>query len=101
VISRRTLFALLLTLLLALSIRLWALEQRDDCDRLGRAPNTTMMVESGTRTITVPCTWPFWALRQSIKVQILLLLNLVLGLVFVISVVTDWGRYRARRSRFY
>ncbi len=37
-ISRRTVFALLLTLLLAVGIRIWAMGVRDDCDRLGPAP---------------------------------------------------------------
>ena len=97
-ISRRTIFALLLTLLLAVSIRIWAVSVRDDCDRLGpgsRANPTSVLVESGTRTITVPCT--YWVPRQSMKVQALLLFNAVLGVVFVVSVFTDWARYRARR----
>ena len=97
-ISRRTIYSLLLTLLLALSIRLWAANQRDDCDRAGPAnpatPNS-VLVESGTRTITVPCT--YWVPRQSTRVQIMLLFNIVLGVVFLVSVITDWSRYRARR----
>ena len=98
VISRRTLYTLLLTLLLAASVRLWAACQRDDCDRLGpgtRGTPSSVLVESGTRTITVPCT--YWVPRQPVRVQLLVLLNLVLGLVFVVSVGTDWARARARR----
>lgn len=94
-ISRRTIYSLLLTLLLALGIRLWALGQRDDCDRLAPNPNAQVMVQSGTRTITVPCT--YWVPRQPVQVQALLLLNLVLGVVFFISAGADWARYRARR----
>ncbi len=53
------------------------------------------MVESGTRTIIVPCN--YWVPRQSMRVQTLLLFNVVLGVVFVVSVFTDWARYHHRR----
>ena len=97
-ISRRTIYVLLLTLLLAAGIRIWAMGVRDDCDRLGpgtRDAPSTVMVESGSRTIVVPCN--YWVPRQSMKVQALLLFNVVLGVVFVVSFLTDWARYRARR----
>ncbi len=97
-ISRRTIYSLLLTLLLAIGIRVWALSVRDDCDRAGPSnpatPNT-VAVESGTRTIDVPCT--YWVPRQPTRVQILLLVNVALGVVFIVSAATDWTRYRARR----
>ena len=97
-ISRRTIYSLLLALLLALGIRLWAIGVRDDCDRAGPsnpASPKSVIVESGTRTIAVPCT--YWVPRQSMQVQALLLFNLALGIVFLVSVGTDWARYRARR----
>ena len=99
-ISRRTIFSLILTLLLAVSIRLWAVSVRDDCDRFGKgtpANPTSVIVESGTRTIDVPCT--YWVPRQSVRVQALLLFNIALGVVFLVSVAGDWSRWRERRRQ--
>ncbi len=97
-ISRRTIFSLLLTLLLAAGIRLWAANTRDDCDRQGKgspATPTTVLVDSGTRSIVVPCT--YWIPRQSPRIQALLLFNAVLALVFLLSAADDWSRTRSRR----
>lgn len=96
-ISRRTIYTLLLTLLLVLGLRLWAVNKRDDCDRLNGVPNAEVMVQSGTRTITVPCNYRYWALRQPLWVNLLALFGGVLGVVFIISVINDWARLRARR----
>ncbi len=99
-ISRRTIFSLLLTLLLAVGIRIWAANAYDPCDHLGPSPRgvpKSVYVESGTRTIAVPCT--YWIPRQSMRVQALLLFNAVLVLVFLISTGNDWARHRAIRRK--
>ncbi len=99
-ISKQTIFALLLTLLLAGGMYAWRVEHFDACDRFGAEKSGTpmaVMVQSGTRTITVPCT--IWVMRQPLWMQGLCALLTVLGVIFVLSVWSDWSRAADRRRR--
>lgn len=99
-ISRRTMVTVLLALLLGLGIRVWAAGVRDDCDRMGpgtRGQPASVKVESGTRSIDVPCARWAWGLRQTRTVQALALLDGVLGLMVVVFALGDWSRWRERR----
>lgn len=100
-ISRVTLFSLLLSLLLGVGIRRWTLLHPDNCDRY-LAGNTklppTEYVVSGTRQIAVPCTQ--WLVRQPEPVQILCLLDLLLGATFVVNAAGDTQKLlRAHAAR--
>jgi hypothetical protein len=101
VISRRTIFSLLLALLILGGLRLWALGHVDDCSRpvnhLGQMPES-VMVESGDRMVEMPCAW--WFPRQPLAVQMVALLGAALGLVFGLSAVGDWIRTREARRRW-
>jgi len=99
VISRVTLFSLLLGLMLASGIRLWNDGHRDDCTRSmaedGSMPASEYVV-SGTRQIEVPC--DDWIMRQPLHVQVACLLDLALGMVFVLNAASDLrGGLEARR----
>ena len=98
-ISRRTIFSLLLALLILCGLRLWVINHRDDCDRaanhMGQMP-ASVMVESGDRLVEMPCN--VWIPRQPMGVQLACLLDLTVGVVFLLSVCDDWVRTRARRQ---
>ena len=88
-ISRQTIVTLLLALLLGFGLKFWALGQRDDCDDYltgDKSAPASQMVESGSRSVEVPC--DAWIPRQSLWVQILCLLELVVIIVFAISFTT-------------
>jgi hypothetical protein len=99
VISRVTLFSFLLTLLLAAGIWRWDVGHRDDCAAYLAGDKTapaTEYVVSGTRTIVVPC--DIWLPRQPEKVQMLCLLDFVLGVVFLLNALQDArGWFETRR----
>jgi len=97
-ISRKTIFSLVLALLIFLGIRTWTIGHRDDCDRLGlnNAKPATVNVESGTRTVEMPCN--LWLPRQPVWVQGVCLLDGAVGAVFVLSLWGDWVRWRRRRA---
>jgi hypothetical protein len=95
-----TLFSLLLGLMLALGLRLWSDGQRDACspylegNKLAQAGE---YVTSGTRLIDVPCN--DWLMRQPMRVQLLCLVDLGLGIVFVLNAIgdlRDWLEVRRR-----
>jgi hypothetical protein len=90
VISRVTLFSLLLGLMLATGIRLWSDTQKDDCSRYlagdKTAPRSEWVV-TGTRTIEVSCN--DWTMRQPLRIQVLCLLDVVVFLVFVTNAMAD------------
>ncbi len=89
-ISRQTIFSLLVALLLGGGMYAWTLEHRDDCARyLGgdKTVPSSEQVESGTRTIVVPCN--VWIPRQSLAMQTLALAELCVFVVFVLSAWTD------------
>jgi len=99
-ISRVTLFSLLLGLLLAAGIRLWCDGQRDDCSNYlagAKSAQRSEWVVSGTRMIEVPCNE--WFMRQSMRVQVLCLLDLVLAVMFVLNALTDLRDWLAKRRR--
>lgn len=89
-VSRVTLFSLLLGLMLATGIWLWSGTQKDDCWRFlagdKTAPKSEWVV-SGTRIIEVPCS--DWAMRQPLRVQVLCLLDIVVFIVFVTNALAD------------
>jgi hypothetical protein len=99
-ISRVTLFSLLLGLMLATGIWMWTGAHPDNCARLA-APDGTMpaseWVVSGTRQIEVRCS--DWSMRQPLTVQILCLLDLLLAVVFVLNALLDLQGWFAMRRR--
>ena len=97
-ISRQTIFALLLALLVAGGLRLWVLEHRDDCDRLDpqtRRTPTMVVVQTGSRQALMPCN--VWLPRQPLGLQIGCVADAALFVVFLVSVWSD--RVRRRRAR--
>ena len=99
-ISRVTLFSLLLGLLLGTGIWMWDAGHPDDCVR-SALPDGTMpkseWVMSGTRQMEVPCS--DWTMRQPLAIQILCLLDLLLAVVFVLNVLLDLQGWSAMRRR--
>ena len=99
-ISRVTIFSLLLGLMLASGIWLWNDGHPDECSRsmaaTGNMPASEYVI-SGTRQIVVPCN--DWIMRQPLQVQILCLLNLVLAVVFVLNSLADVRGWLATRRR--
>ncbi len=97
-ISRRTIFSLLLTLLLALGLGVWAMGQWDECDALlahgERRPS--VYVESGTRTVEMPC--DVWLPRQPTWFQMMCVVDLAFAGVFGVSACGDWVRWREQRK---
>jgi hypothetical protein len=99
-ISRVTIFSLLLGLMLGVGIYAWSQSERDDCMRYppGGRPPATEMVVSGTREIEVPCS--DWWMRQPLDVQMLYLLDATLGVVFLMNALQDtraWLTMRRQR----
>jgi hypothetical protein len=100
VISRVTIFSLLLGLMLACGIWIWTDGHPDQCARAA-APDGSMppseYVVSGTRQIEVPCN--VWIMRQTEWAQILCLMDLLLAVVFVLNALLDlrgWLRMQRR-----
>jgi hypothetical protein len=100
-ISRVTIFSLLLGLMLGVGIRLWSIERKDPCAAyLAGDPkaSASQWVLSGTRLIEVPCSE--WLLRQPMRVQVLCLLDAALAAVFLLNALADlrkWPEMRRRR----
>jgi hypothetical protein len=101
VISRRTIFSLLLALIIVVVLRAWLIDHRDNCDRYMAGDRTvppSEYIESGTRTVEVPCNE--WLLRQPAWVQGVCLLDLTVLVVFALSGWQDAARrYRLRRRK--
>lgn len=99
-VSRVTLYSLLLGLMLAMGIWHWSGERKDDCTRYlagdKRAPSSELVV-SGTRIVEVSCSE--WTMRQPLRVQILCLLDVVVFLVFVTNALFDARDHLAVRRR--
>jgi hypothetical protein len=89
-ISKVTIYSLLLGVVLATGIGVWSSRQIDPCTRFlegDKSQPATQLVESGTRRLRVPCN--DWIARQPLWVQILCLLNAVLGVVFMLNLLSD------------
>jgi hypothetical protein len=100
VISRVTIFSLLLGLMLGIGIRYWSHEQRDACSAYlagDKYAQSSEYVTSGTRMIAVPCR--DWIMRQPMRVQLLCLADLSLVVVFVLNVAGDMRDGLAMRRR--
>jgi hypothetical protein len=99
-ISRVTLFSLLLALMLGAGIRLWDARHLDNCS-LYMAGDKTLpaseMVVSGSREIEVPCS--DWIMRQTLTMQVLCLVDLVLGVLFFLNALADLQRWFQSRRR--
>ena len=92
-ISRRTIFVLLFSLLLAAGLCVWSAQQHDECSAfLGgdRQAPASQVVRTGTRTILVPC--HDWLVRQSMQVQLLCGLTAAGFGVFLVSLWADRKR---------
>ena len=97
-ISRVTLGSFMLALLLTAGIYLWSAEHGDDCARY-MAGDTSLpsseMVDVGGHQVEVQCGQ--WLLRQSVAVQILCLVDLVVVIVFTLNAVgnfLEWKRMK-------
>lgn len=88
-ISRRTIASLFLVISIFLGIRVWIINHRDPCDSYlpGHVLPATVYVESGTRTVEVPCGW--WLPRQPDWLQLTCLLDFAAIVVFLLSVWRD------------
>jgi len=99
-ISRVTIFSLLLGLTLGAGIYAWSQSERDDCTNYpadGNAPPSEYVV-SGTRQIVVPCS--DWWMRQPFAVQVLCLLDAAVGVLFLVNTLQDTRGWLAmRRAR--
>ena len=103
-ISRVTIFSLLLGLLLGLGIYMYSQDERDRCSTYpagGVAPRSEYVV-TGTRETEVPCSE--WFLRQPLTVQILCIADAALGVVFALNAIGDlsgwiaWRRGNKKRA---
>jgi hypothetical protein len=98
--SRVTLFSLLLALLLGVGIRLWTDEHRDACAPYLSGDTKAQKSEwvvSGTREIEVSCN--DWTARMPLRIQILCLLDVVLGVLFGLNALSDLHEWLAMRPR--
>ena len=99
-ISRITIYSLLLALMLVLSLRLWHDKHPDNCTLYNAGDHSypsSMMVVSGTRQIEVPCT--DWTMRQPLGVQMFCLLDLLLAALFFFNALSDLQRWMQTRRR--
>ena len=80
----------MLAVLLATSISVWRVKHIDACAQVGANHDGTsmsVMVQSGKRTISVPCS--IWVMRQPMWMQALCGLLLVLIVIFVFTLWSD------------
>jgi hypothetical protein len=97
-ISRRTIFSLLLALLIPLVLRAALIGRWDPCKAempFSHQPPESVYVDSGTRTVEMPCNT--WLPRQPLWVQMVCLVDFAVAVVFLLSVWGDWSRWRRRR----
>ena len=97
-ISRQTIFSLLLALLVGVGIFAWNEAKRDDCDRAGpdRGAMQVPVGQSGRKVLLVRCN--DWLPRQPVKVQAWCFLDVALGVVFGMSLLADVARGNRERS---
>jgi hypothetical protein len=100
VISRITIFSLLLSLMLAIGIWSWSSGRRDACAAYlagDKTAQSSEYVASGSRLIAVPC--KDWTMRQPLRIQLLCLANLGLVIVFMLNAAGDLRDWLAVRRR--
>jgi hypothetical protein len=99
-ISRVTLFSLLLSIFLTAGIRMATEAQRDGCTPYLSGDTkaaSSEWVDSGTSQISVPCN--DWIMRQTLRVQLLCLLDGALIAVFVLNALSDLRDWLQMRRR--
>ncbi|HEY5055223.1 MAG TPA: hypothetical protein VII58_03635 [Acidobacteriaceae bacterium] len=102
-LSRITLFSLLLALMLGLGIVMQTKSERDRCNSYAAdgIPPRSEYVVTGTREVEVPCN--DWWMRQSQTVQVLCIADAGLGMIFAVNALGDLrrglGLRRARKLR--
>ena len=99
-ISRITIFSLLLALLLGLGTFMLVQDERDRCNTYppGGTPPKTEYAISGTREVEISCN--DWWMRQSMTVQILCIADAGLGMIFLVNALVDLrGWIQWRRSQ--
>ena len=92
-ISQKTIFSLLLALLLAGCIKAYTLRISNPCDAyLAGQPGApaTVVVNPEGRAVEIPC--DSWFLRQPRALQAWCMLDGVLVVIFLISAWADWRR---------
>jgi len=96
-LSRITLFSLLLALMLGLGIFIQTKSESDRCNTYpdgGIAPRSEYVV-TGTREVEVPCN--DWWVRQSLTVQVLCIADAGLGMIFMVNALGDMRRWLGSR----
>ncbi len=99
-ISRHTIFAFLLMLLVTAALFAWNNSKRDECDLAGpsRAMTQVPVGQSGKKVLLVNCSE--WLPRQPAAVQAWCFADVALGVVFAMSLLGDAVRGNAYRSQF-
>jgi hypothetical protein len=90
VIGRRTIFSLLLALMILLGLRAWLIDHQTLCDHYlagARKLPSSVYVQQGNSLVEVPCT--DWLQRQPVGVDIVCLLDLAVFVVFLLSLLQD------------
>ncbi len=98
-VSRVTIFSLLLAAMLGLGICMYSQGEQDGCAShpATSAPPKSEYIVTGSREVEVPCSE--WFLRQPLAVQILCIVEALLATLFLIHAtgdVIDWARLRRR-----
>lgn len=100
-ISRVTIFSLLLGLMLGLGIWMHTSGERDRCNTYpaGGVPPKSESIVSGTHEIEAPCS--DWWIRQPMQIQILSIADAGLAMIFVLNALIDlraWLEWRHGRG---
>lgn len=95
-ISRATVWLLIVTLLIPSGIAVWSTGHRDSCSRFLAGDSSrpaTVLVETAGRMVAVPCSE--WLPRQPLTVQLLCLAEIVALLMLVLN---GFGDLRESRT---
>jgi hypothetical protein len=99
-ISRVTLFSFLLALMLGIAIQMWSSGMKDECAPYLAGDNSapaTEFVVTGSHRVEVSCN--DWLFRMPLAVQMLCLLGLVLGAMFLMNGLGDVRDWLVRRRQ--